>query len=370
MSSTNWCFTLNNPTLDEESLMQVSHEDVLYIVYGHEVSESGTPHLQGYMELAKRMAIRTIKRLFSVDRLHLEVRKGTQEQAIAYCLKECSESYERGCKRPGAKSKVSANNKNKLLPYVEEIKKNGITAFASHPDASYHLLKHARDFVAITESPRSRMTKPHVTWYWGPTGTGKTLRAVREAESLGVEPYIRSGNSKFFDGYDGHTFAIFDDFRDSHVEFGFLLRLLDRYPLRVEVKGSSRQWKPSRIVITSPCPPEDCYKLMQSTDKHDKIAQLIRRIDQVVHVTSLPSSPSSPITIPKLCESFSPVRMLYPVDVSSPFDVTPNPRLNLSPPLRRLFDTQTPLHRCPADLSLPSPTQLWSFSEFPAEAQE
>lgn len=371
----NYCFTLNNYSIDEESLLQVSHDEVLFIVYGHEVSDSGTPHLQGYFELAKRQSVAQVKKLFSVPRLHLEPRRGTQAQAISYCEKDGNDIYRRGTPKSSGRPK-SVVSKNKILPFVDEIRSRGLSSFAAHPEASFHLLKHAKEFVSLTESPRKRSVKPEVFWLHGPTGTGKTLRCFQHAERLGVEPFVKSGASRWFDGYDGHSFVIFDDFRDSHLEFGFLLRLLDRYPLRVEVKGSSRQWKPSIIYITSPSPPEEMYKAMQSTDRYDKISQLIRRIDHVIHVTELPPSPppsspssSSSIVLPKLLDPVSPIRMMYPVEISSPFALTPNPRFSHTPPRRRLFDSQTPLNRCPARRSLPSPTQLWLHPQSDSDSE-
>lgn len=374
----NYCFTLNNPTLDEESFLQVTLEEVVYITYGRETGESGTPHLQGYLELSKKMSVVALKKLLKNPRLHLEARRGTQAQAIEYCHKDDADPYSRGTKKATGRPKV-VSSKNKILPYVADIKGQGLSTFASHPDASFHLLKHAKEFVSLTESPRSRSIKPFVSWYHGPTGTGKTLRAFNEADEKGLVPYVKSGASKWFDGYDGDSFVIFDDFRDSHLEFGFLLRLLDRYPMRVELKGSSRQWKATRIIITSPSPPEECYKTMQATDRFDKISQLLRRIDEVVHVTRLPTPPRTPspkvptpprTPSPKLLDSFSPIRMMYPVQIHSPFCITPNLPISEDAPRRRLFDSQTPLRRCPARPRLPSPTQLWVHPEFPAESQE
>lgn len=369
----NYCFTLNNPTLDEESLIQVTIPEVSYIIYGNEVGDSGTPHLQGYLELTKRMSIKAVKQLLGVNRLHLEPRKGTQSQAIAYCRKDDPDPFERGTPKPCGRPKSAVpSSKNKLLPYVSEVK-SSLSNFASHPDASFHMLKHAKEFLSLTESPRKRDCKPLVIWLYGPTGTGKTLRAFQHAERLGLEPYVKSGNAKWFDGYDCHKFVILDDFRDSHMEFGFLLRLLDRYPLRVECKGSSRQFKAEIIYITSPSPPDELYKVMQSTDKHDKIGQLLRRIDEVRHITKLPSPPASPApvlspSLPKL-ELITPPKSMYPVEMFSPFALTPNPRLSHTPPRRRLFDSQTPLNRCPARRSLPSPTQLWRHPESDSDSE-
>lgn len=341
--SKNWVFTINNYTDgDMERLNAIECE---YVIYGKETGESGTPHLQGYIEMNDRQSRRQMSTL--IPRAFLETRRGTQLQAVDYCKKQ-NDYVERGTPRPGAGRPKST--KNKLLPFLPDIKDKGLAEFAEHPEATFHLLKHAKEVMALTESPRCRNTKPLISWYWGPTGTGKTLRAFQEAESKGLTPYIKSGNGKWFDGYDGHEFVIFDDFRDSHIEFGFLLRLLDRYPMRVELKGSSRQWKATRIVVTSPTPPEECYKNMQLIDKYDKIQQLLRRIDEVKEIKMEdPQTPQGGLK--RSASELTPYRFHYPVE-GSPIHV----RSFLKTPESMQFPS-------PTQTELVSPTQPWGTQE-------
>lgn len=349
MSFKNWVFTLNNYSLDEESELQVTRAEVDYIIYGHEIGESGTPHLQGYVEFSKRVSLSNAKKILNCPRLHLEQRKGTQQQAIEYCKKDDTDIYERGIKTSSGRPKAT-NDKNKLLPFLPLIKEQGLRGFANDANASFHLLKHAKEHMSITESPRPRNCKPFISWYWGATGTGKTKRAFDEAERNGIEPYIKSGNGKWFDGYDRHTFVIFDDFRDSHIEFGFLLRLLDRFPMRVEVKGASRQWKATRIIITSPMPPEECYRNMQMTDKYDKIQQLLRRLDEIVHITSLEEDPQTPQGgLKRKAELITPIKHYYPVCPASPLLPRPLPQI------QEIFESPAPTQ---------SPTQDWTHPNF------
>ena len=61
----------------------------------------------------------------------------------------------------------------------------------------------------------------------------------------------------WFDGYDGHDTAIFDDFRASVNRFAYILRVLDRYPMDVPVKGGFVNWNPKYIVFTCPRPPSE-----------------------------------------------------------------------------------------------------------------
>lgn len=87
--------------------------------------------------------------------------------------------------------------------------------------------------------------KPLVLWFYGPTGTGKTRRAVEIGEEFGG--YWMSGqNLQWFDGYQTleTPVAIIDDFRKDFCTFHYLLRLFDRYPLNVPVKGGFVAWRP------------------------------------------------------------------------------------------------------------------------------
>lgn len=49
----NWCFTINNWTEEEFQLLQ--DIEVQYLVVGKEVGENLTPHLQGYVQLKKKL---------------------------------------------------------------------------------------------------------------------------------------------------------------------------------------------------------------------------------------------------------------------------------------------------------------------------
>lgn len=82
----NYCFTLNNYTSEE--LESIALNKFRYLVYGKEVGESGTPHLQGYLEVAKPMTFMAIKaECPGLVRASFHRRRGTREQAKNYCLK-------------------------------------------------------------------------------------------------------------------------------------------------------------------------------------------------------------------------------------------------------------------------------------------
>nr|WQA30167.1 MAG: rep protein [Cressdnaviricota sp.] len=89
-------------------------------------------------------------------------------------------------------------------------------------------------------------------------------------------------HGKWFEGYDAHEDVIIDDFREGWCPFPTLLRLLDRYPYRIEVKGASRQFLAKRIFITSCHPPDKVYNNIRDED----MLQLGRRIDMIYFMPS------------------------------------------------------------------------------------
>jgi len=86
-----WVFTYNNYTPEDVLRLEqlggnLDGAGLRYLVYGFEVGDSGTPHLQGYcifISRKRRVALRSI----IGERGHYEVSRGTPAQASDYCKK-------------------------------------------------------------------------------------------------------------------------------------------------------------------------------------------------------------------------------------------------------------------------------------------
>lgn len=88
MTSTRWCFTLNNPSEDEEqAVVSFLEGSCRYGIFGREVGESGTPHLQGFLILPSPQRLSYLRRRLS-PRAHYETARGTSEEARDYCTKD------------------------------------------------------------------------------------------------------------------------------------------------------------------------------------------------------------------------------------------------------------------------------------------
>jgi hypothetical protein len=83
-ASKRWTFTLNNYDELQESMLKEELGSNGSYFYGHEVGENGTPHLQGFVILAKKG--RPLE-MFSNKRIHWEKMKASIENNLKYCSK-------------------------------------------------------------------------------------------------------------------------------------------------------------------------------------------------------------------------------------------------------------------------------------------
>lgn len=249
----NWCWTLNNYTLEEIVLLRtlVLTGKCKYIMWGKEVGESGTPHLQGYLELVKKERITGIRKWMPPRVANLDPRRGTQDQAINYCKKDgLFEEHGEKTVQPGC----SLSEKENLIQNQLIDLRSQILAGASEPqiyEANPYLAARFPKFISkltewrVPEIRDNLVIELHV----GPTGSGKTSQAFQRFPTIYNMP-VKSGTTLWFNGYYGQKVVLLDDFKGG---FGLdnLLRLLDKFPIQVENKGGFHWFVPERIIMTS-----------------------------------------------------------------------------------------------------------------------
>lgn len=80
-----WCFTINNPV--DNDLRALAAIESKYIIYGTEVGEDGTPHLQGFVSFHNAKSMSACRRCLG-NRAHVEKKRGTFAEASDYCKKD------------------------------------------------------------------------------------------------------------------------------------------------------------------------------------------------------------------------------------------------------------------------------------------
>lgn len=262
-----WCYTLNNYTQQEEDHLK-NEEHSTYHVFGKEVGENGTSHLQGYIEFGNKKRLAWVKRHISA-RAHWETRKGNAIQASDYCKKD-QDFFEKGTlssPTPGKRSDILR---------AKELIDSGAKLSTVADECFPVFLRYERSlksYMSLKLQPRN--FKPNIIVHWGETGTGKTKKVF---DSHPIDDIWVYNGEKWFDGYYGQPVALFDDFSGSEFKLTYLLRLLDRYPMAVPVKGSFVQFVAKTIYITANKHPACWY--IGAHAEHQ--AALMRRLEVVV----------------------------------------------------------------------------------------
>ena len=92
------------------------------------------------------------------------------------------------------------------------------------------------------------------------------------------EAYYKS-DGKWWDMYQNEQCVIWDDFRGKSYMFSETLKLLDRYPYKIERKGGMMKFTSEFIFITSNVSPSAVYSVISKD-------AFIRRLDFVIKLDS------------------------------------------------------------------------------------
>lgn len=262
-----WCFTLNNPTIEEKVLID-NYEKARYIVYQKEIGENGTPHYQGYVELKKPQRLAGMKKWLA--RARFAEREGTPDQARDYCMKE--DTRVEGPFEIGEWEKHEGKRTD-LLEIKRKIDEGAtMTTIADEHFGSF--LRYERGFLSYKrlKAPK-RSWKTEVIVMVGHPGAGKSHYCREQAP----DAYYKQ-NGKWWDGYDEHADVIMDDFY-GWLPWSVLLNVLDAYPLLVETKGGNVNFVARRVFITSNIDPARWYDYEK---EHINLGALLRRVTKYI----------------------------------------------------------------------------------------
>lgn len=247
MTARNWCFTLNNYTPEEEESVQ--NLDCKFLVYGREVGEELTPHLQGTIGFKGNKRLSAVKGL--IPRAHWEQTRDVTK-SIQYCKKD-GNVFEKG-EVPMTKSQAAKKG-------VEE--RWALAKAGKFDQLPPEFIRAYMTCYTYGQGKVPNLTELEHEWWYGDTGTGKTRKAREEYP----DAYIKEPSTAWWDGYDGQEVVIIDDFDKYQVkQGGDMKRWLDHYSFQAPYKGSMRMIRPRKIIVTSNYHPDEIWEDRQTRE--------------------------------------------------------------------------------------------------------
>lgn len=265
-ASTNWVFTLNNPTpADEQALLE--YLPFKYLIFQYELSESETMHIQGYVVLDRRLRLPALKKLH--NGVHWEVRRGTHEQAVEYCSKKDTHiagPYIYGTDEGIAKKRGQRSDLLAVKAKIDQgVPMEDIWDQHFATTARYHKSFEVYKDVKSKHRHFEQGEKPKVVILWGPSGTGKSTKAKKDyPDAYWLTKPSQVTSTVWWQGYEGQTTVVLDEFY-GWIQYDLLLRMLDYYAVTVEKKGGSAKLAAKTFVFTSNSHPDDWYKKVKDT---------------------------------------------------------------------------------------------------------
>ncbi len=260
------------------------------------IEDRGNLHIQGYAEYNSKKRLSTYARYTGLKGGHVETRAGKSEQASDYVmcrgahaekdrgdlnLSQLALKYEFGDRevvQPGKRTdldslKQDINDGHSLWQISED-----------HFGAYLRYESGIKNKMALNVKDRDFLTECYI--FWGETGTGKSLTALRLARELtggDADKIYNKDGTKWWPFYNnGHQVVIVDDFNGEWA-FEQWKKVCDRYPLQVQNKGGYVKFTSRTIIFTSNVDPTSWFKDLPP----HRYEELSRRCLSIVHFRAM-----------------------------------------------------------------------------------
>jgi len=212
--------------------------------------KTGTLHWQGYMELSRPVRLKQAQRECGDDVAHMEARRWPRDKAITYCTKERTR-VDGPWVSGSCEKQQGQGRRSDLHATVDTLKEKGIQAVVDEHPVEY--VKYFKGLERLEQKLQPAVPKwnpPHVTVLVGETDMGKTRWAFENYPDLYLVEAPKKGQNLWWDGYTDQKTILIDEFR-GWIDFSKLLRILDGYPMRLDVKFGHAQKRWNHVIITS-----------------------------------------------------------------------------------------------------------------------
>lgn len=269
-------------------------EKVRYVIWQREKAPTtGHIHLQAYVELFRPCTHVMLKRMFKCPTMHIEKRYGTQEQAIDYCKKDYEGKLpDDGPFEYGTKATTDGSTGGRNLSLTNAVKvtqEKGVNSLITEDPVAFvkwHKGLRELEYTMKLLDAGKKDRYLEVMVFFGEPGSGKTMTAFDFCRKSNLDYYILCPPDRnqtiWFNGYNGQQALIIDEMNGNWISWTMILRMLDKYPLQLQQKGSMTWAQWTYVILTSNAHPKDWYPTYAGGQ--DSYA-LQRRITKIIHFT-------------------------------------------------------------------------------------
>ncbi len=250
--------------------------------------------MQGYCQLKRSYPLSWVRNSIS-DRAHWEImRAHNSDAARDYCMKEdtringpwewgtYTQVKRAGGRGTGDRATSGRPGRRSDIEAFRDAIIAGMSVKALWDEFPNEMAKYPRMYAALHSCPKVR-EPPTVILHYGPTGCGKTKWFFDNCPDGDWYSTPVSNGTLWLDGYREQSWVLIDDF-SGQMPLVQLLRMLDRYPVTIPVKGSHADFTPAKtIIVTTNIHPAKWYKWRNRRLQYDALA---RRFSQIYDYSS------------------------------------------------------------------------------------
>jgi len=284
MQHRNICFTMFDMTKFPPK--ELNPEVIRYLIAQRELTMTGRPHWQGYIEFFNPKRWDEVQSLFGDHTMYLANRKGTAQQASDYCRKlvhaDGSSNRVDMKEQPfvfGTMSKQGERyDKSRIVELIAEGKSS---SYIKEKAGEIYLQFHSGIDKMISSARKHRITAPSVYYWFGNGGLGKTTAAKQLIDGVEFKTfYVKP--IKNWEGYDQQDVVIIDDMdENTRVCINEFNIICDSSPYLIDVKYGSVPFNSKVIVYTSNFVPEHTFAIVLPAQQWS----VKRRFKKIKHFT-------------------------------------------------------------------------------------
>ncbi|MEG1926685.1 MAG: replication protein [Ruthenibacterium sp.] len=304
-ASRKYQITINNPLEHDFSHENIKKRFAFFpglIYWGmcDEVGAEGTPHTHLYLLFQNAVMFDTLHKAFYGA--HIEAAQGSNQANYEYIRKagkwaddEKSETnlpdtFEESGALPTERAKGQTDSEAILTMLQQGASEYDVLqAFPSSMN-KIDKINQTRQ-ILLREKSKNEFRNLDVTYLWGATGTGKARSIMERYQYENV--YRVTNYAHPFDGYQGESVILFEEFRSS-LPLTEMLIYLDGYPTKLPCRYADRVACYKTVFIATNIPLEKQYPQLQQ-EAPETWQAFLRRIHHVIQFPATDENEFTPL---------------------------------------------------------------------------